>query len=80
WNKKSKYFDERSTKENPVWMMVDVEFVERFADLVSLDDLKSNAELEGMLVTKRGQRLSIQPVEAEHFRMVKKLGKSKRKG
>ena len=56
--------------------MVDIEFQEKFAEVISLDELKASSELEGMLVTRRGQRLSVQPVEAEHFRHVRKLGRS----
>lgn len=74
----SKYHDPKATEDEPIWCMVDVEFVERFADVVSLEELKANPDLEGMLVTRRGQRLSIQPVEAEHFRTVRKLGRKKK--
>lgn len=76
-DRKSKYYDEKATDDDPRWFMVDIEFVEKFADVVSLDELKAAKELDGMLVTKRGQRLSIQPVEAAHFRTVKKMGKKK---
>jgi len=57
----------------PSWMMVDVEFVEKFKRFVRLDELKSNRKLQGMLVTKRGMRLSVQPVEKAHFDEVKRL-------
>jgi predicted RNA-binding protein with PUA-like domain len=76
WDAKDKHFDPKTKKDDPTWFMVDVEFEEKFADVVSLDELKSHAELEGMLVTRRGQRLSIQPVEAEHFQFVQRLGKA----
>ncbi len=72
---KSKYYDPKATAENPIWVMVDIEFVERFAHTVSLDELKAAPELEGMLVTRRGQRLSVQPVDPPHFTHVRKLGK-----
>ncbi len=77
WDPRSDYHDPKSTPENPTWLMVDVEFVERFADVVSLDELKAAPELEGMLVIRRGQRLSVQPVEAEHFRWVRAAGRKK---
>ncbi len=64
---KSSYYDKRSTPDNPVWMMVDVAFVQKFPAVVSLADLKSDSALEGMMVTRRGARLSVQPVEKEHF-------------
>jgi predicted RNA-binding protein with PUA-like domain len=39
----------------------------KFDEIVTLDQLKDNSVLEGMLVIKRGQRLSVQPVEKQHF-------------
>ena len=54
-------------------MMVDVEFVEKFKEPVTLPQLKANRVLDGLLVVKRGQRLSIQPVEARHFRQILKM-------
>ena len=76
---KDPHHDPKSTAENPIWMMVDLEFVEKFRGTVSLDELKANPELEEMLVTRRGQRLSVQPVEAEHFRIVRRVGKTSRR-
>ena len=51
-------------------MMVDVKFVQKFKRFVSLDKLKANKKLQGMLVTKRGTRLSVQPVSKEHYHAV----------
>jgi len=74
----SHYYDPRSKADAPVWMTVDVEFVERFPAVVSLEELKAAPQLDGILVARRGQRLSVQPVDAEHFQLIRKLGKSKR--
>ena len=71
---KDPHYDPKSSKDNPTWMMVDLKFVEKFAEMVTLDKLKATASLEGMLVTRRGQRLSVQPVESKHFKVVRKLG------
>jgi predicted RNA-binding protein with PUA-like domain len=74
WNPESKYFDKRSTPEKPVWFMVDVEFVTRFSEIVTLQQIKDEPALAGIMVAKRGSRLSIQPVEEAHFRHICKLG------
>jgi predicted RNA-binding protein with PUA-like domain len=74
---KSHYYDPDSKREDPRWSLVDVEFVEAFAELVPLDTLKDDESLEGMLVIKRGMRLSVQPVEPKHFKRVLRLGGSK---
>jgi predicted RNA-binding protein with PUA-like domain len=71
---RSRYHDPKATKEKPIWEMVDIEFIERFPQVVSLEMLRETPGLEGMLVLKRGQRLSVQPVEPGHFRTVRKMG------
>jgi predicted RNA-binding protein with PUA-like domain len=75
WDKKSKYFDPKCDPEDPRWWMVDVEYVETFPHLVSLQQLKDDAQLEDMMVTRRGSRLSIQPVELAHWKRVSALGR-----
>lgn len=75
WDPENKHFDERSTPENPVWMMVNVEFVEAFDRVIPLSELKQDSKLSEMLVCRRGMRLSIQPVEPDHFHHVVKLAK-----
>ena len=74
FDKKSKYYDPKSDPENPRWMLVDVQFIAEFPHYVSLPELKDDPALEEMLVIKRGQRLSIQPVEWKHLLHVLKLG------
>ncbi len=63
----SKYYDPKSSPENPRWLVVDVAFEAKFERLVPLAELKAEEALDGMLVVRRGQRLSIQPVEEHHF-------------
>ena len=62
-------------EERPSWMMVDVEFVEKFKHFVTLDELKADKKILGMLVVKRGTRLSVQPVGRPHFDEVVRLGR-----
>lgn len=72
---KSRYYDEKATPEDPRWYMVDVEFVERFPRIVTLQELKRTPGLEDMLVT-RNSRLSVQPVTREEFEIVRRLARS----
>lgn len=74
---KSKYHDPKSKPDNPRWDRVDVEFMEKLPEMVTLEMLKSDPEFEGMLVIKRGMRLSVQPVDKAHFQRVLKLGRAK---
>jgi predicted RNA-binding protein with PUA-like domain len=78
WDKDSPYFDKKSTADNPVWFMVDVEFVSKFPTPVTLDQIKADPELSQMMVAWRGMRLSIQPVERAHFEKIVALGRGKR--
>jgi predicted RNA-binding protein with PUA-like domain len=61
-------------KEEP-WVMVDLRFVEKFPEIVPLETLKKTRGLENMVVTKKGSRLSIQPVTKAEFEIVVKLGR-----
>jgi len=69
-----KYFDQRSSKDSPTWFTVDVAFVERFSNIVPLETLKTAPGLERMLVTRKGSRLSIQPVTRHEYDIVVRLG------
>ncbi len=73
FDRTSRYFDERSTPSKPVWFMVDIEFVEKFDNIVSLQLIKEDPELEGIMVAKRGMRLSVQPLSVQHFDHIRKL-------
>lgn len=76
WQAGHKYFDARGTEADPVWYMVDVEFVERFAATIPLATLKRTPGLEEMMVTKKGSRLSVQPVTRAEYDIVTALGRS----
>jgi predicted RNA-binding protein with PUA-like domain len=77
FDEKSEYYDEKSTRNDPRWWMVDVEFVEKFAQLVPLRAMKQDKLLQGMRVTQKGSRLSVQPVERAHFERVLSMAGAK---
>lgn len=66
----SPYFDPKSSLDNPRWFMVDVRFVEKFSEIVSLEALKNNPLLEEMVVLRKGNRLSITPVSSDEWQEV----------
>jgi predicted RNA-binding protein with PUA-like domain len=74
FDKKSEYYDAKATKEKPNWFCVQVKHEKAFKNFVSLDTLRQTKSLSDMLVLKKGQRLSIQPVSEEHFQILKKMG------
>ena len=70
----SPYYDPKATREAPRWVCVEVKYDRPLPQMVTLKTIKEDPALEGMLVRMRGQRLSIQPVDAEHFAHICKLG------
>ncbi len=72
FDKKSKYFDPKATRENPRWMLVDVKLVKK-TRLLSLADMREARGLEEMVLLQRGNRLSITPVTPGQLKAVLKL-------
>lgn len=64
----------RPEPDDPTWSMVDIAFVEKLKRLVPLEELKQAKGLEEMVVTRKGSRLSVQPVTKAEFDIVRKLG------
>ena len=67
FDKKSRYFDAKSDKDNPRWILVDVEFVRKLQRNITLTDIKAEKSLADMILVRRGNRLSIMPVEKKHW-------------
>jgi len=72
FDRKSKYFDPKATRENPRWMLVDVKLVKK-TRLLSLSDMREAKGLEEMVLLQRGNRLSITPVTPGQLKAVLKL-------
>lgn len=68
-----RYFDPKSKPESPTWVMVDVQATYSFKQPITLDRLKMIPELKGMMLLKKGSRLSIQPVTAEEWEIINSL-------
>jgi len=58
----SEYYDAKSQFDAPRWQTVKVEFVEEFAKLISLDELKQKFSTDEILLVRKGNRLSVMPV------------------
>lgn len=67
---KSKYFDAASSRDNPRWMLVDVKFVKKLKRVITLDELKNHPKLEGMTLLRKGNRLSVMPVDAAEWKYI----------
>jgi predicted RNA-binding protein with PUA-like domain len=77
FKKGHRYHDEKSNPEEPTWYTVEIRFIKKFADVVSLDELREQRSLAGMMVLQKGSRLSIQPVTSAQYEAVVALGQAK---
>ena len=70
---KDHHYDPKSDPDNPTWFMVDVRLIQKFPDPATREQLASSPATAGMMVLRRGARLSIQPVTADEWKAVHKL-------
>jgi predicted RNA-binding protein with PUA-like domain len=71
---KDDHFDPDSKKDEPRWFVVDVKFEQKFARAVTLAELRAVPALEGMVLLRKGSRLSVQPVTPAEWKLIGKLG------
>lgn len=62
WDPMSDHPDAKSTPEKPIWVMVDIKFVKKFNNIISLEMLRNNPDLANFKLLQKGNRLSILPV------------------
>jgi predicted RNA-binding protein with PUA-like domain len=74
FDRKSGYYDPKSTPDQPRWVVVDVEFESRLPRPVTLAEIREKKSLADFRLIKRGNRLSVFPVSAKHWNVVQKLG------
>ncbi|MFZ8943769.1 MAG: EVE domain-containing protein [Methylophilaceae bacterium] len=67
-----KYYDPKSSPDNPRWLNVDVKFVKK-TKLLELKDIRSYEELKEMKILQRGNRLSITPISPEEWQFIYNL-------
>jgi predicted RNA-binding protein with PUA-like domain len=78
FDKKSDFYDPKASKDKPIWGCVEVSWLESFARVVSLQDLRANPKLTELGVLKKGSRLSILPVTTKDFKEICRMAGSKR--
>jgi len=72
----SKYFDSKSNIENPRWDCVKAIYIKEFNQKISLKELSSSFTPEELILVRKGNRLSIIPIESEVARKIMKFIKS----
>ncbi|PTQ91420.1 EVE domain-containing protein [Agitococcus lubricus] len=64
------YFDPKSSLAKPRWTGVDVRFVEKFQDTLSLNTLRAMPELADLPLVRQGNRLSLMPVSDQQWQVI----------
>ncbi len=70
FDKRSKYFDAKSSDDNPRWVLVDVEYERHTQRPIPLTELKEHPALGDFQLNKRGNRLSVFPVSGKHWKLI----------
>ena len=68
------HFDPKSRADAPVWMAVDLRAVEPLVHPLTLAELRGVKGLEKMALLQKGSRLSVQPVTAQEWQVVYRMG------
>jgi predicted RNA-binding protein with PUA-like domain len=77
FDRKSPYYDAAATREQPRWFLVDVKYRRHLKRPVLLTELRAREKtLKGLMLLRKGSRLSIQPVSAEHWERILALEKA----
>jgi predicted RNA-binding protein with PUA-like domain len=69
----ARYYDPKSSQDDPRWILVDLEFVRKLDRNITLRELKEQPGLDGMILLRKGNRLSIMPVSKEHWQQILEL-------
>ncbi len=77
FNPQSKYYDPKSTPEKPRWHTVSVEFVSKFSTVLYLKQLKEEFSEDQLLLIRRGNRLSVMPIELKIAQKILQLAEQK---
>ena len=67
FRQQSHYHDPKASPEKNPWSALDVEFVEAFAQVIPLGELRQQTVLSGMPLVQKGSRLSVMPVTEEEW-------------
>ena len=70
FEKDGHYYEPRASIDKPVWYLVDIAFVKKLPEPITLPQIHSNPKLSKMLILQPGSRLSVTPVSEEHYREI----------
>ena len=70
---KDTHYDPASKLSDPRWEMVDIKYVRKFKRPLSLEELRKDHKLKGMVLLQKGSRLSVQPVTVPEWQHILSL-------
>ena len=74
FERKSPYHDPKATREQPRWFLVDVKYQRHLRRPILLSELREREQdFKGLVLLRKGSRLSIQPVSDAHWDDILKL-------
>ena len=75
FDRKSKYYDDKATREEPRWFLVDVRYVRTLKRPVPLEAIRAKADVlgEDFALIRKGSRLSVLPVSAAQWKTILSL-------
>jgi predicted RNA-binding protein with PUA-like domain len=79
FDRKHHHYDPQSDPDKPRWFMVDVQLQRRLKRIITLKELREYAttRLNGMMLLRTGNRLSVTPVSAAHWKFIRSLDRAR---
>jgi len=80
FDRKDHHYDPKSDPERPKWFQVDVQLKRRLRRAITLKELRAHEarELKGMMLLRKGNRLSVTPVSPMHWKFICSLERARR--
>lgn len=73
FDSESKYYDPKSSPDNPRWHCVTIRYKSTYKTPITLATLRTTKSLHTMLILRPGNRLSVTPVTEKEYRSILKL-------
>ena len=67
FDSKSKYFDPKSTQENPRWDCPKLKYIKAYKNILSLKEISGIFNPEKLILIRKGNRLSVIPIIPEVY-------------
>lgn len=73
---KDAHYDPKSSTADPRWWLVDVQFIAQFPRTITLAELKNDPACADLPLVKKGNRLSVMPIQKTHYSHIRSLART----